>query len=122
MLLAAVAGAVDKTGQEMAEAMRQKMLAGKSGQLYGSHQASAPGEAPANWSGALMDTLESTMTGPTSAEVSAGGTQAPYLAQQLEFGSPGGKIAPRPLVTPTAEEFKSRIVDNVAESLRAALR
>lgn len=43
------------------------MKSGKSGRIYGSHQASAEGEAPANWTGKLLSEFESDMIDSTSA-------------------------------------------------------
>lgn len=72
------------------------------------HQASAPGEAPANWTGALRDSIKSEMVEETAthviARVTAGeGLRYPY-ARYLEFGSPAGKIAARPYFYPAADE------------------
>lgn len=71
----------------------------KTGQVYGAHQASAPGEAPATDTGNLANSIQAQMTGPLAAEVSVG---AEYAAA-LEFGTADGKIAPRPFLEPALD-------------------
>lgn len=112
---------VQKTGEAMVDYMKGQMTAAKSGAVRAGHTASAPGEAPANEHDKLMATLESTPTGETSALVSGGGPEAPYLAEDLEFGSPGGKIAARPLFVPAADAMKPVLVENLTEAIRSVL-
>jgi hypothetical protein len=121
-LEAYVSDAVDESIKEGAQMMRDEMNAGKSGRNYGGHIASAPGEAPANWHDVLLDTIDSEMTGPTSGEFSAGGEEAPYLADWLEHGSPGGRIAPRPMVQPAADAIQPIFIANVSQAVKEALR
>lgn len=115
----AVGEAVGLTGEEVADAMRDEMQAQKSGEVHGSHRASAPGEAPATLRGDLMGTIKSEMVGPTSADVSAGDASTQYLVEDLEFGSPGGMIAPRPLVLPAAELAKGLLKQNVTTAVQS---
>lgn len=67
----------------------------RSGRMYGGHQASAPGEAPATWSGTFRRSWQTkTYAGSThfksSIETGVG------YANWLENGTPGGQMAPRP--------------------------
>jgi len=111
------------TAQELAQAMREKITSGsKSGEVYGGHQASAPGEAPADWHHGLLESIGSVPISGGGASAFAGGESAPYEAEDLEYGSPGGKIAARPLVTPTAEEFKPIFVANISQAVKDAVK
>lgn len=67
----------------------------RSGRMYGSHQASAPGEPPANWTGLFRLSWQArTYTSGTTFKSSIE-TGVPY-AEFLEDGTPGGQMAPRP--------------------------
>lgn len=67
----------------------------RSGRMYGGHQASAPGEPPAQWSGTFRLAWQ-----PKT--VSGGNTflsqieNGVWYAGWLENGTPGGQMAPRP--------------------------
>jgi hypothetical protein len=115
----AVGGAVKQTGDEMAAGMRAEMLAAKSGAMYGSHQASAPGEAPANWHGKLLETIQNEVLGPAEVSVNVGSHETQYFVDYLEFGSAGGKIAARPMVQPAAEAIKPVLVENITKAVQA---
>lgn len=69
------------------------------------HVASARGESPANMTGRLRRSLGWSLQGNTELEFGYGvpssrskQKQAPEYAEWLEFGSPGGKIKPRPAI------------------------
>lgn len=64
------------------------------------HQASAPGEAPANRSGELQRSIGYQVRGWHSVEF---GTTLPY-GKWLENGTKDGKIAPRPFLSRTVKE------------------
>jgi len=110
---AALLAVMNKANRIGAEAtvveMRREILSGpKTGVVYTSgpqplpHQASAPGEAPANWTGVLAATchVETAGNGRVQGAV-AGGVAAPYAAA-LEFGSSFGNrvTEPRPFMEP----------------------
>lgn len=67
----------------------------RSGRMYGGHQASAPGEPPAVWSGKFRMAWQ-----PRT--VAGGNTflsqieNSTFYAGWLENGTPGGQMAPRP--------------------------
>lgn len=67
----------------------------RSGRMYGGHQASAPGEAPAQWSGTLRLSWQTrTYTGATTFKSSI--ETGVWYDELLENGTPGGQMAPRP--------------------------
>jgi len=100
---ALVEGAARSTAARAAEKVLDPP---KTGRIYKSkrkpspHQASAPGEAPANWTGALVLSITARKAGKLAWEVRAG---TPY-ARRLEFGSASGKVAPRPFMLPALAE------------------
>lgn len=123
-----------RTGQEVGRAIRRGGLAienaavdkiispPKTGRIYASkhrkgatHQASAPGEAPAADSGRLHQSITSvqTVNGPER-YVSETAANAPY-AIALELGT--SKIAPRPYMGPSFDEVRPQ----VEASIRAAV-
>lgn len=79
----------------------------KHGRTYGSHVASAPGEAPAIEMGALVNTirveLASSEAGSASAIV---GTNAEY-GEELEFGT--ARMKPRPFLRPAADQHQQEV-------------
>lgn len=76
------------------------------------HIASAPGQAPAVDEGALRASLNTEMTGETSAVV---GTNMEY-AEALEFGT--HKMAPRPFFAPAFEKAKPEFEAGLKELLK----
>jgi hypothetical protein len=69
------------------------------------HQASAPGEAPAIDTGALIGSLE--IVHKTSMESALQSNQEQALA--LELGRPEANLAPRPYMIPAAKKSVKRI-------------
>ena len=67
----------------------------RSGRMYGGHQASAPGEPPAVWSGTFRLAWQPVTIagGTTFLSRIENGT---FYAGWLEHGTPGGQMAPRP--------------------------
>ncbi|MBB3927827.1 phage gpG-like protein [Sphingobium jiangsuense] len=84
-------GKAIKTASEIMEKAAQISITTGSTAAKGQHRPSAPGTPPNNDLGGLADSIESVMTGPLAAEVSA---NARYAAIQ-EFGgtvnNPGGQ-------------------------------
>jgi len=117
--------AVGKRGKVVAEAvandMREQMRLGKkTGRFYnrkprGAYQASAPGEAPAVVSGELVESIEVQEVEGEGLEVVVKGD----LAHTMEFGTAGGKIAPRPFATPAAEAAARTLPNEMAEAVRS---
>lgn len=88
----------------------------RKGQAAKQHQASAPGEAPANEIGNLADSIFLHRTGDLAVEVVA---PAEYAAA-LEFGTEDGKIAPRPFLGPALEHVREPFLADVVAALARA--
>lgn len=87
-----------------AEARRLIQDTPKTGRIYKrggvSHQASAPGESPANDAGTLAESIQARMTGYIQGEVEPTAEYADYL----EFGTE--KMEPRPYMFPAYEHVR----------------
>ena len=83
------------------------------------HQASAPGEAPASDTGRLVNSINSYMDTieDDSAFVVAGRGTVKY-ARALEFGTT--KMAARPFMFPALEKSKAWIQERLAKAVRTA--
>lgn len=123
MLHTALRAAELQLAEQAAASMRAKMLETKSGRIYeDGHQASAPGETPADWHHPLLESIGSELLPENGAVAFAGGDRAPYLVTDLEYGSSDGRVAARPLVTPTAEEFKPIAIATLSNAAKEALK
>jgi HK97 gp10 family phage protein len=102
------------------EAKRSIASGGKTGRIYKrrtvTHQASAPGEAPATDTGRLINSLHSSQSGSESVVVAGGG--AVKYAPMLEFGT--RTIAARPFMFPALEKSKAWITERLAAAVRKA--
>jgi len=101
----------DKAAEVMAENMKQSILTGaKSGEQYYSngkrHQSSAPGQAPANNTGALVRSIK-VKKNRNQATVSIEKDYAVYL----EFGT--SKMRPRPFIIPAFLKTKKWFIDKL---------
>lgn len=67
----------------------------RSGRMYGGHQASAPGEPPAVWSGVFRLAWQPRTVAGGSTFLSRI-ENGVFYAGWLENGTPGGQMAPRP--------------------------
>lgn len=101
----------------------------KSGKTYTSskkspkvHQASAPGEAPANWTGKLrMGVKVYTDEAQTTAYVAASAIEDGHdYAPNMELGTDDGRIAPRPFLRPAFNKFRSIINQSIKAAIKAA--
>lgn len=81
-LEAAVSRFVKATADEIAEKARSLMRGPKSGRIYRGHRASAPGEAPASFSGRYMAGIAVVTENALETKV---GASVPY-APLLEYG------------------------------------
>ena len=90
--------AVNKTVARIHEEVTLALAAPKHGHVYGGHQASAPGEPPANDTGHLTNSVSHRMTGPTEGVVEVGAEYGVYL----EMGT--SRMAPRPFLGPAVEK------------------
>ena len=84
-----------RSSNELRNAALAVLSGARSGRMYGGHQASAPGEPPAQWSGNFR-------LGWQPRTVAGGNTflsrieNGAFYAGWLENGTPGGQMAPRP--------------------------
>ena len=108
--------AAEESAAELVEKLRTALHGPRTGRMYGSHRASAPGEAPATDTGLLERSTRARMV-PGGVEVYVD-EEAGYAARYLEWGSPGGKVAPRPWFYPTVEEHRVDFALAVAKALR----
>lgn len=95
-----VAGVVVAAMTNIRERSVASMGGAKSGRMYGTHQASAPGEAPAILFGQLSNSIDTEMVSPFSGRVYSSAEHAPHL----EFGTVDGTLEPRPFFGPAANE------------------
>lgn len=108
---------LDRNAQDVLTHAVDAILTGpKTGAMYGAHQASAPGEAPANDMGTLANSMTITKPGDLAREIEA---PAEYAAA-LEFGRLDGTIAPRPFLAPALDAVKPQFVSDVAEMVKRA--
>lgn len=87
---------------------------GRGQNLSATHQASAPGQAPATDSGTLASSISFRMVNPLAAEIESRLDYATYL----EFGTQ--HIAPRPAWVPAVEAARPDFAKRVAEAIRRA--
>jgi HK97 gp10 family phage protein len=114
--------ALDDGINMIASEVKLSMAEPKSGRVYQvsrtgkEHVASAPGEAPAIDTGALVNSIDTSEDGEFTRVVH---TNQEY-ADVLEFGRRDGKMAARPFMRPAAEKKKDAVMAKLAEALRRA--
>jgi HK97 gp10 family phage protein len=98
---------VSESSVYMAEEMKKSITSGaKSGRRYSSHTSSAPGQAPANWTGQLLKSIKvQKMKGISFVYITA------KYAQFLEFGT--SKMRARPFIIPAFIKTKKYIQDKL---------
>jgi len=105
------------------EAKTSIMSGNKSGRVYQrgavSHTSSAPGEAPANDTGRLVNSISSYLVKANAEAVVTAGRGLVKYARMLEFGT--SKMAARPFFFPAAEKSKAWIQDRLNKALRNGL-
>jgi HK97 gp10 family phage protein len=84
--------------------------------MSATHQASAPGEAPATDTGTLVGSIVFAQEGPLTATI---GSRLAY-AYYLEFGT--RNMAPRPAWKPSVEMHKAELVKRVNKALAEATK
>lgn len=115
--------AIDATGLSLRGSVVKKYQRGPAtGQIYEkysprrTHQASAPGEAPATDTGRLANSVTVEDIGPLTIEV---GTDVEY-GPWLEFGT--RTIEPRPNWVPSVQEEEPKYVKRIEAAIRRASR
>jgi phage gpG-like protein len=118
-IAAAVSREVMETAAEIEAGVKLRMQRGPhSGRFYGRrrHQASAPGEAPAPDTGALLGSIYHQKVSPLTAVV---GSRMAYAAY-LEWGT--RNMAPRPAWTPEAEQHRAGFRQRIAAIVGAVIK
>ncbi|PIY28400.1 MAG: hypothetical protein COZ09_10145 [Comamonadaceae bacterium CG_4_10_14_3_um_filter_60_42] len=118
-----VSDAVNATGLELrGDIVKRYQRGSKTGIIYAkvnptrTHQASAPGEAPATDTGRLVSATVFSRIGRLAAEVE---NKVLYGAM-LEWGT--RNIAPRPAWRPAAEEIRPKFIKRLENALKRAMR
>lgn len=117
-----VIDALDDSAGMIEGEIKMSMRDGKHGRSYKvsksgkPHTASAPGEPPAIDTGALVNSITTESPSEYVREV---GTAMEY-AQHLEFGTPGGKIAPRPFIRPAFTKLYEKVINRLNQALNNA--
>ena len=106
-----VTALVEETLEKVKENIETAMSLPKSGNVYGRHVASQPGEPPAIESGDLVESAEITMESPTVGTI----TYTSDHAAAMEYGTV--HIAPRPFLTPGIETERPAFNRGVADLL-----
>lgn len=103
---------VEATAKDIETDVKLDMAGPKSGRIYGSHRASAPGEAPAMDTGNLVNSIQTEKEAPGAWTVYTNVDYAAYLELGTVY------MEPRPAFIPAAEHwaqgFDSRIADAIA--------
>lgn len=113
--------AVEQTMDDIhTDVMRRQHVPGR-GIIYVhggiTHQASAPGQAPAAETGELIASYEVGVAMTPSGPVGIIHTDTEYAAA-LEYGAPGRGLAPRPSLTPAGEVAKKTLEAHERAALR----
>ncbi len=105
-----------------AEAKRSIASGQKTGRIYKrrtvTHQASAPGEAPATDTGRLVNSINAYPAGEKLESTVVAGRGTVKYAAMLEFGTKF--IAARPFLFPAVEHSKDWIRERLAKAVRTA--
>jgi hypothetical protein len=104
-----------RTMDEMLQGVRASMRATHTGRIYGAHQASAAGEAPAVESGELIASLDVDVTVQGSQVVGIIFSDDPK-AIDLEYGT--HNMSPRPFLTPAGEQARRYLSGYLEAELR----
>ncbi len=79
------------------------------------HQASAPGEAPANLTGALRKSVDYNVSQANQMTFGAGNHQTVDYAKKLELG--GGNVSPRPFLIKSIEKNEKNAYERLGTHL-----
>lgn len=96
----------------------------KTGRLYfvggKIHQASAPGEAPADFTGALAESVDSEVSGSTKLTIGDREEIAEH-GRWMEFGTTDGRIASRPHLKPAALGKAREVEQSISQGVEREL-
>ena len=103
---------LSKTANNLIKEMQKTITTGtRSGNVYGNHQSSAPGEPPAHWHGGLFNSMIATKKSSFEYEVSF---TVPY-AKDLELGEGSISGNPRPFVQPSVDTIKKQFEKDIID-------
>jgi phage gpG-like protein len=106
--------AVQRAALRIQTTARRRIQRGpKTGEWYGRHQASAPGEPPAADTGRLSSSIQVDDRGLEASVY----TKLEYAAR-LEFGDSSANLAPRPFLNPSVEEVRPQFMRDMQEATR----
>lgn len=112
--------AVRETCDDILTDVQHRMHQPGTGRIYVhggiSHQASAPGQAPAAETGDLIASYEVGVGMEASGPVGIVHSDSPYAAA-LEYGDPATNLAPRPALTPAGEAARGKHESRLAGKL-----
>jgi HK97 gp10 family phage protein len=104
--------AVQRAALRIQTTARRRIQRGpKTGEWYGRHQASSPGESPAADTGRLSSSIQVDDRGLEASVY----TNLEY-AEGLEFGT--SRIKPRPFLNPSVEEVRPQFMRDMEEATR----
>lgn len=88
------------------------------------HQASAPGEPPANFTGDLRNTVDYRVKGFNQLIIKAGSENKVFYAGDLEFGTQDGRILPRPYLHPairkSQRDFNTIVTNYIVKRIKGS--
>lgn len=120
---AALRGVADGIEAVKGNAVEKILSGNKTGRIYRRrgvlHQASAPGEPPANDTGRLV---QSARTELDKDAISGAAIFSTAYAAALEFGRDDGSIEPRPYARPALEEERAGIEEGIAGEIVAVVK
>lgn len=116
--------ALEASGRKVeADAKRSILQGKKSGKIYKRggiiHRASAPGEAPANDTGRLANSLATYLVRAQNYAIVTAGRGIARYAALLEFGT--RRMAARPFLFPAAERNRQWINERMKKAVRDAI-
>lgn len=119
LFTSAIGRGVERSASNIAaEALDLILTGSKSGIIYGSHQASAPGEAPASHYGVLVANFRVEVQTIGFRVVASVINNAPY-AGMLEVGT--RYMRPRPFMAPAAARVARRVGADIATTVRQSV-
>lgn len=104
------------TCEAVKERVEVAMAEPKSGHVYGTHQASAPGEAPAIDTRGLLESGHVEVVSERQSDL----VYDDKAAVPMELGAPARGLAPRPFLGPAMEQEREPFFERVREALSDA--
>jgi hypothetical protein len=106
---------VERTAQHVVSHMKISMAEEKHGEMYGTHQASAPGESPAIDTSYLSNSIQIEQTGQAQRLITFGADYAAPVTKEMGGRSEAARPVLRPALEKEAPVFRaavSKLVDS----------